>query len=90
MSWPSLSDMRSADWTMLIAPETSGALLQRSILVESVGGHLLSPSSACIKIAGNKQATAELLSAAGVPIPRGRIARLGLRMAARTPFLFPR
>src|SRR5262249_2522693 len=27
-----------ADWTMLIAPETGGALLQRSRMVESIGG----------------------------------------------------
>ena len=33
----------AADWTLLIAPESDGALLQRARLVESVGGRLLSP-----------------------------------------------
>src|SRR5262245_54331471 len=49
----------SADWTMLIAPETSGALLERTRLVEDFGGRLLSPASACVEIAASKQATAE-------------------------------
>src|SRR5687768_18520547 len=33
----------AADWTMLIAPETSSALLARARLVEMVGGRLISP-----------------------------------------------
>jgi predicted ATP-grasp superfamily ATP-dependent carboligase len=61
---------KAADWTLLIAPETRGALLARSRLVESAGGRLLSPSSACVEIAGSKTLTAEALMAAGVPVPR--------------------
>src|SRR2546421_12383521 len=37
---------RSADWMLLIAPETGGALLERCRLVEELGGRLLSPPSA--------------------------------------------
>src|SRR6476660_8454754 len=51
----------AADWTLLIAPETDGVLLKRCRLVESVGGRLLSPSSACVEIAASKQATASWL-----------------------------
>src|SRR5262245_5726952 len=61
----------SVDWTMLIAPETGGALLERSRLVEQLGGCLLSPASTCIEIATSKQATAERLNRRGVQVPRG-------------------
>jgi predicted ATP-grasp superfamily ATP-dependent carboligase len=58
---------------MLIAPETGGALLQRARLVEAAGGRLLSPASPVVEVAGNKQATAELLAAVGVRVPRGKL-----------------
>ncbi|MBW8884188.1 MAG: ATP-grasp domain-containing protein [Planctomycetia bacterium] len=63
--------VRDADWTLLIAPESGGALLERCRLVEEVGGWLLSPSSDCIAIASSKQATAERLRSAGFAVPRG-------------------
>jgi predicted ATP-grasp superfamily ATP-dependent carboligase len=63
----------SADWTLLIAPETANALFDRARLVESAVGRLLSPSSECIKIASSKQATADLLDRAGISVPKGRI-----------------
>lgn len=61
----------AADWTLLIAPETGGALARRCRLVESAGGRLLSPSSAVVEIAADKQATAQRLTRCGVPVPRG-------------------
>ncbi len=61
----------SCDWTLIIAPETGGALLKRAWLVEEVGCKLLSPRAACIEIAASKQATAELLARHGVRVPRG-------------------
>src|SRR5262249_47023720 len=60
-----------SDWTLLIAPETADVLLNRTRLVEAAGGRLLSPPSACVAIAGDKHATAELLARTGVPTPRG-------------------
>ena len=60
-----------ADWTLLIAPETGGALLERCRTVEVVGGRLLSPGAAFVEVASNKQATAELLQRCGVPAPPG-------------------
>src|SRR5262245_19418109 len=40
--------LAEADWTLLIAPEMNGALLNFARLVEAAGGRLLSPLSACI------------------------------------------
>jgi predicted ATP-grasp superfamily ATP-dependent carboligase len=63
----------AADWTLLIAPETGGALLLRCRLVEQAGGRLLSPAAAVVEIASDKQATADLLAAHQVPVPRGKL-----------------
>src|SRR5688572_13977038 len=62
---------KEADWTLLIAPESAGALLERCRLVELSGGRLLSPSSEVVSIAANKQVTAERLAGFSVPVPRG-------------------
>jgi predicted ATP-grasp superfamily ATP-dependent carboligase len=70
---------------MLIAPETGGALLERSHLVEHLGGHLLSPASACVEIATSKHATAKLLSRHGIRVPRG--ARISIDNLAPKPDL---
>jgi predicted ATP-grasp superfamily ATP-dependent carboligase len=67
----------AADWTLLIAPETDGALLERSRLVLASGGRLLSPPPAVVEIAADKQRTAELLGRAGVPVPRGAVWHAG-------------
>ena len=63
----------AADWTLLIAPETGGMLLDRCRLVESAGGRLLSPPAKCVEIAASKQRTSELLERGGVRVPRGRL-----------------
>jgi predicted ATP-grasp superfamily ATP-dependent carboligase len=60
-----------ADWTLLIAPESDGALARRCRLVEAAGGRLLSPSQEVVELAGDKQRTAERLARCGVPVPRG-------------------
>src|SRR5205807_5125358 len=62
---------QAADWTLLIAPETDGLLLDRCRLVESAVGRLLSPSSAVIEIASSKQSTVQLLAKSGVQTPCG-------------------
>jgi predicted ATP-grasp superfamily ATP-dependent carboligase len=66
-----------ADWTLLIAPETAGALADRCEIVESVGGRLISPSTQVVQIAADKQATAELLTQRGVPTPQGAVIQPG-------------
>ncbi len=59
-----------ADGVLVIAPETDGVLLQTVRRLESVGAKLVSPRSSFIAIAGNKERTANSLSAAGVPTPQ--------------------
>jgi predicted ATP-grasp superfamily ATP-dependent carboligase len=62
-----------ADATILIAPEFDNILLAAAERVGSGGGRLLSPSPEFIRISANKQRTCELLAAAGVPTPSGRV-----------------
>ncbi len=62
-----------ADWTVVIAPELDGMLLQRVRCVEAVGGRPLGPGSELVALASDKQRTAEHLAAAGVPAPQGRV-----------------
>jgi len=72
----------TADWTILIAPETDNRLLARSRFVESAGGRLLSPPSSMVAVASSKHSTAELLAQRGVPVPRGVL----LSASHRGPF----
>jgi predicted ATP-grasp superfamily ATP-dependent carboligase len=60
-----------ADATIVVAPEFDNILLTTAKRAMAGGGRLLSPSPDFIRIAANKQRTAELLAAAGVPVPRG-------------------
>jgi predicted ATP-grasp superfamily ATP-dependent carboligase len=61
----------AADWTVVIAPESDGILLDRSRWVLESGGRLLSPGPATIALASNKHRTAEHLSQQGIPVPLG-------------------
>ncbi len=60
-----------ADWTLVIAPESAGVLLERSQWVISAGGRLLSPGPAAIALAGDKDATCRHLRGAGIATPSG-------------------
>jgi predicted ATP-grasp superfamily ATP-dependent carboligase len=62
-----------ADWTLIIAPETDGVLLKRCRLAEASSSRLLSPGSATVAVASDKQRAAELLAAHGVPVSHGRL-----------------
>ncbi len=66
-----------SDWTVLITPEQDGELWKLAKLVESAGGRLLSPNSTFIGIASSKQATAEALAWASVPVPWGMVLAVG-------------
>jgi predicted ATP-grasp superfamily ATP-dependent carboligase len=59
-----------ADSVLVIAPETDGVLLQTVQRLEAFGANLVSPGSAFIAIAGDKELTANALTAAGVPTPQ--------------------
>jgi len=60
-----------ADATILIAPEFDNILLKAANQVVGCGGRLASPSPEFIRIAGNKQRTVQVLTAAHVPTPHG-------------------
>lgn len=60
----------SADATLLVAPEFDGVLTKKVRRAESQGARLISPCSEFVRIASDKQCTAERLAAAGVPVPR--------------------
>ena len=76
-----------SDLTIIIAPETDNILFELAQRAESLEARLVSPSSQVIKLAGNKQKTAERLKAADVPIPNG----LELQPEQRLPeeFTYP-
>jgi len=61
-----------ADYTIVIAPECGGWLLDRCRRVVSHGGRLLGPDERLVALASDKHATIERLAAAGVEVPRGR------------------
>ncbi|HEX5442689.1 MAG TPA: ATP-grasp domain-containing protein, partial [Pirellulales bacterium] len=61
----------SADWSLIIAPEIHGILLNRCRRVVDVGGRLLGPAPQLVALASDKQHTIEHLQAAGVPTPEG-------------------
>jgi hypothetical protein len=59
------------DWTIVIAPETSNALLKRCRWVEAAGGRLMGPGPKVVALASDKHATIEHLGAFGLPVPPG-------------------
>jgi predicted ATP-grasp superfamily ATP-dependent carboligase len=61
----------AADWTIVIAPETDGALFDRCGWVEASGGRLLGPASSLVDLLGDKHRTAEHLSKYGLHCPSG-------------------
>jgi tyramine---L-glutamate ligase len=63
--------VRTADWTLLIAPEFNGCLLSRARTVEQLGGRLVGPGPALIALATDKQATADHLASYGIKVPPG-------------------
>ena len=61
----------SADWTIVIAPETDGLLAQRCETVIAAGGRLLGPSPQIVRLATDKQQLAEHLAEHGVRVATG-------------------
>ncbi len=76
----------SCDAAILIAPEFDGALYLRTARVVALGGRLLSPSPAVVRLCGDKPATRRNLAAAGVPIPRGVVLGRGENPPDDFPF----
>ncbi len=63
---------RDADWTLIVAPESEGILLDRVRRVRAASGRVLAVHDEAIATASDKQATIEALAARGVPVPAGR------------------
>jgi len=78
-----VSAAQQADWTVIVAPETDGILLDRVAAVRAAGARVLNASTAFIAIAADKQATVNALAAAGVPVPAGRSLAPGETVPAR-------
>ncbi len=65
----------SADYTVVIAPETNGILLRLSSQVQSAGGELLSAPPSFVSVAGDKWQTHQRLRRMGVRVPRSVLGR---------------
>jgi predicted ATP-grasp superfamily ATP-dependent carboligase len=63
---------RAVDWTIVVAPESEGILLDRVRAVREAGGRLLAPADHVIGLAADKQATIDRLAGRGLPVPPGR------------------
>lgn len=75
-----------SDATIVIAPEFDGVLLERSESVLAAGGTLLSCPPDTVRIASDKQRTAELLAAAGVPTPVGCVTESAQQISCDVSF----
>lgn len=62
-----------SDATILIAPEFDGILWKAARRIVAAGGRLISPSPEFIRLTADKHRTCEMLKAAGVPVPEGRV-----------------
>jgi predicted ATP-grasp superfamily ATP-dependent carboligase len=76
-----------AAWTVVIAPEFGGLLLEQCRAVERAGGRLLCPGPALVELAGDKHTLAQHLLTRGVPAPRGLALPVGAPLP--TNFRYP-
>jgi predicted ATP-grasp superfamily ATP-dependent carboligase len=60
------------NWTVIVAPESDGILLDRVRAARASGGRVLAPADRVIATAADKQATIDALAAQGLPVPAGR------------------
>lgn len=67
----------AADWTLLVAPESDGILCDRALCVLQSGGRLLSPGPEVVRLASEKQRTAEHFAQGGIRVPKGRVIHPG-------------
>ena len=62
---------KHADRTLLVAPESDGLLAERVAAVRATGGDVIAPDARFLAAAADKQVTAGLLAARGLPLPAG-------------------
>jgi predicted ATP-grasp superfamily ATP-dependent carboligase len=77
------------DWTLVIAPEFDGILLDRVRWVEESGGRLLGPTSAGVAATADKLECGKLLERTGVAAVTGRVVSLNELSADNFPVGFP-
>jgi len=75
-----------ADWTVLIAPEFDGQLLERCFWAEAADGRLLSPPFGFVRYATDKNCTEERLRNSGVPMPFAVRLEAGQPLPANFPY----
>src|SRR5260370_5139949 len=76
---------RSCDWTLVIAPESDGILLDRCRIVEAEGRRLLGPDSVPVALARPKLQLARHLHDRGVESPGSDLLRPGARPSLPCP-----
>jgi len=77
---------READYTLLIAPETSGVLEGLTRRLHDAGVRTLGSSPEAVALAGDKVALGERLRLSGVPTPRSFVLQPGQSPPANWPF----
>ena len=60
---------KECEWSLIIAPESDGVLLERCRVVEEAGGRLLGPSSTAVALTGDKWALSQHFLRHDVPTP---------------------
>jgi predicted ATP-grasp superfamily ATP-dependent carboligase len=75
-----------ADGTLVVAPESEGALSICALAVEMAGGRLLGPTPDLIALCSDKQRTAEHLNKAGICVPYGVRIAPGEELPADFPY----
>jgi predicted ATP-grasp superfamily ATP-dependent carboligase len=77
----------TADHSLLIAPEFDGYLERVCVAVTAAGGRLISPGAELVRLASDKQRTAEHLARCGVTVPVGVAVNAGDALPAA--FTYP-
>ena len=77
---------QASDATMVIAPETDGALSERVRWTLEAGGQLLGPDLRVTELATDKHQLAKHLSACGIPVVEGIALEAGSRLPADVPY----
>ena len=76
----------SADWTILIAPESEGALGERVAWTQRAGGQLWGPSAEVIELTSDKHRLASHLADAGIEVPHGTALAAGDSLPVDFPY----
>ena len=64
---------RRADYTVLVAPETTGLLERLTLAIEAAGGRVLGSTAEAVALTADKAALARRFEETGVPTPRSRV-----------------